>query len=111
MTWKDGGPYGRLCREVTTEDGSRVVCAVWTRQFGLGSRNIEPWPEGEENFHLILRALQMLEALCSIRDQAECYLQPLTAIGSRARWEAVRDRAAAAIEAVTKENNCEDELV
>ena len=60
-TWKDGGDYGLLCREVTNEAGN-AVCKVWTKQYA-SPRSVEPWPEGEANFRLILQAPRMLEAL------------------------------------------------
>lgn len=50
------------------------------------------------------------EALEAIRDQAECFLQPLPAsCTSRVRWEVVRDRAIAAI-AAAKGEDSEKEL-
>lgn len=111
MTWKDGGNYGLLCREITNETGDHPICKVWTRQYA-DPRSIEPWPEGEANFTFILNAPKMLEALESIRDLAECILQPLTDRPSmnRARWERVRGCAVAAIAAV-KGDIDETELV
>ena len=54
------------------------------------------------------RAERAEAALESIRDMAECILQPLTGPSvSRARWEKVRDRAVAAI-AVAKGEDDED---
>ena len=52
------------------------------------------------------RAERAEAALEAIRDQVECYLQPLTDLSvSRTRWEAVRDQAVAAIEATKGESN------
>lgn len=108
MTWKDGGKYGRLCREIANEIGSRAVCHVWTRQ-NAGHKTAdgtEPWPEGEANFRLILAAPKMLEALEAIRDMTKPVLRlhiadiPATC----AEWKAVRDRAIAAIAAAKGEN-------
>lgn len=159
-TWKSGGHYGKLCHEVTNEDGTRIICAVWVKQFSLGSREVEPYPEGKANFRLILKAPKMLAALnmiaegaivspdqtpekiaeqalhllqlareqnCeyllhigtqqqraeraeaaleAIRDQAECILQPLpVGCAAQVRWEKVRDRAVAAIEATKGESS------
>lgn len=56
--------------------------------------------EDEQRIRLLGAAPQMLETLCSIRDQAECFMQPLPDGVARARWEAVRNRAVAAIAAV-----------
>jgi len=67
--------------------------------------------QDERQAQLAAAAPQMLEALEAIRDQAECYLQPLRAVGvSRTRWEAVRDRTIAAIAAVKGEGD-EENLV
>jgi len=63
-TWKGGGDYGRYSREITDESGRRVICHVHTRQ--SDDYGDEPWLEGEANFHLILQAPQMLEALRTI---------------------------------------------
>lgn len=65
MNWQDAGWYGRLCREITNETGSRAICHVWTRQNSRHKTKdgTEPWPKGEVNFRLILQAPQMLEAL------------------------------------------------
>ena len=79
MTWKDGGNYGRLSREIVSEDGGRAVCRVWTKQNaehrgeGIDGSGTEPCPQGEANFRLILQAPQILEALemvWSIRESA-----------------------------------------
>lgn len=66
--WKDGGPYGLLCREITNETGD-VICKVWTKRYE-SPRSIEPWPQGKENFALILQAPQTLEALNTIAEGA-----------------------------------------
>ena len=72
MKWRDGGIYGLLCREITNVKGDRAVCKVWTKQFAeyrdTDGHAIEPWPEGEENFALILNAPVLLEALEAIAD-------------------------------------------
>lgn len=109
-TWKDGGNYGLLCREITDEKGDHAVCKVWTKRYE-SPRSVKPWPEGKANFRLILKAPQMLEALCSIRDMAECILQPLP-VGcvAQVRWTRVRDQAVKAI-TMTQGENDEDELV
>ena len=113
MIWKDGGNYGLLCREITNRARNRAICKVWTKQFAehrdIDGHAVEPWPEGEANFRLILKAPQMLEALESIRDTAACFLQPLPVSVSQARWAAVRDRAIAAIAAVKGEDNDEED--
>ena len=109
-TWKDGGNYGILYREVT-EDGSRAICRVKVRQLlqhakGVDYKNVRPYPQGEADFRLILAAPQMLEALCSIRDKIECYLQPDSGSSvSRARWESVRNLAVDAIATAKGEND------
>jgi len=66
--WVDAGWYGRFCRVITTEDGSRAICHVWARQNSRRKTRdgTEPWPEGKANFDLILAAPQMLEALEAI---------------------------------------------
>ena len=75
-TWKDGGNYGRLSREIVNEDSSHAICTVWTRQnaehrgVDIRHADTEPWPEGEANFRLILKAPQMLEALRTIAEGA-----------------------------------------
>ena len=84
MTWKDGGNYGRFCREIVSEDGERGICHVWTQQVATSIGGTEPWPEGKANFSLILKAPQMLEALeeiaaltpgvwcCEVEDEIIC---------------------------------------
>ena len=64
-TWKDGGPYGRYCRGVHKEEGSSVICYVWTKENGP-KNSVVDWPEGEANFRLILKAPKMQEALEAI---------------------------------------------
>ena len=104
-TWRDGGMYGKVKREIVSEDEGYPIAVVRVRQY-LINNGTQPWPEGKENFRLILQAPKMLEALESIRDTAECFLQPLPAsCTSRARWEVVRDRAVAAIAAVKGEDS------
>lgn len=79
--WRDGGNLGRLDRVII--GGSDEVCTVRTRRdiyFDEGEGytrrrgwRMQPWPEGEANFRLILTAPQMLEALemiWSIRQSA-----------------------------------------
>ena len=67
-TWKDGGGnYDLLCRKITNEAGDCAICKVWTRQFaGRRGNTIEPWPEGEANYRLILKAPELLAALEAI---------------------------------------------
>jgi len=85
-TWKDNGDYGWLCREITDESGDRSICRVWTKQpigeQGMDGFSIEPWPEGEANFRLILAAPQMLEALEMIQSAPayEQYEEPFYAL-------------------------------
>ena len=70
--WRDAGRYGRLCREIINETGSRAICHVWTRQNARRKTRdgTEPWPQGEANFRLILQAPQTLEALREIAEGA-----------------------------------------
>jgi hypothetical protein len=68
-TWKDGGDYGRYSREITDEEGRRVICHVRTRQSGYGHGD-EPWPEGKANFRLILQAPRTARALRTIAEGA-----------------------------------------
>ena len=103
--WKDAGKYGRFCREIVDE-GNLPVCDVWMRLY-IGE-NIEPLQKARSNFRLILQAPVLLEALCDIRDAADCYMQPLPPGVTRTRWERVRNRAVKAIEA-TKEDGSEKE--
>lgn len=104
MKWRDGGMYGQMQREIVTEDGGHPIAMVRVKQYCAGE-GTEPWLQGEVHFRLFLAAPEMLEALCSIRDTAECFLQPLPACTSRERWEVVRDRAVAAIAAVKGESD------
>ena len=105
--WKDGGKYGRLCQEITDEAGDRAICKVWTRQNARRKTadGTEPWPEGEANFKLILKAPKMLEALEIIRDMAKPMLRSHLADipATCAEWEAVRSCALAAIAATKGE--------
>lgn len=57
----------------------------------------------KQRAQLIANTPKMLETLCSIRDQVECFMQPLPDGVARARWAAVRKRAVAAIAAVKGE--------
>lgn len=102
MNWKDGGPYGLLCREITNETGD-AVCKVWTKRYESPS-SVEPWPEGEANFRLILNAPKMLEALEAIADMAD-RLSYTTA--THEDLETLNDYACAAIAAVKQEVNAE----
>ena len=58
-TWKHGGRRG----EISNED-NEFVCIVQTVR--MDKIKAEPWPEGEANFALILKAPEMLEALEAI---------------------------------------------
>ena len=106
MTWKDGGHYGRLARAITDETGSRAICRVWTKQNaehrggGIDGSGTEPWPEGEENFALILKAPVLLEALEAVVDKAEQMMQVAGIVTWRAACIALRRDALAAIAAV-----------
>lgn len=107
-TWKDGGHYGHLCQEITDEDSEHIICAVWTKQFSLGSRNVEPYPQGEANFRLILNAPEMLAALEAIAELAPgiwCHEAK-----SKTVCDQCQDIARAAIAAAKGESN-ESELV
>ena len=107
MTWQDAGRYGRLCREITNETGSRAVCHVWTRQNARRKTRdgTEPWPQGEANFRLILAAPQMLEALEAIRETAQRIVADIEIpTRTRADWRTVEGFASAAIAAVKGES-------
>lgn len=101
-TWKSGGRYGTLRREVVSEDGN--VCVVRMERWGDGPKP-EPWPEGEANFRLILQAPKMLEALEAIQDKAERMLQDYTIPWTGADWLLVKEKASAAIAAVKGEDD------
>ena len=69
-TWKDGGDYGRLYREITNEDNSLAICRVRVRQVAYHDRSYKtprPYPQGEANFRLILNTPELLAALEMIR--------------------------------------------
>lgn len=66
-TWKDGGQLGQL-REIANENGHTIYLVLVQRAIDGGEA--KPWPEGEANFRLILKAPQMLEALEAIAEGA-----------------------------------------
>lgn len=116
MKWQDAGRYGRLCREIINETGSRAICHVWTRQNAKRKTKdgTEPWPQGEINFRLILNAPKMLEALeemtatmsavlFRIRRQETIESQLGTTVTKRVEY--ARALAQTAIAAVNKETN------
>ncbi len=100
MKWKGAGRRG----EIFSEDGD-YICIVQTVR--VDSIKIEPWPEGKENFRLILNAPVLLEALEAIRDMTKPRLRSHIADipATCAEWKAIRDHAIAAIAAVKGEDN------
>jgi len=65
-TWRASGDCGKHYREITNEDETRIICQVWTKWNVFSTHHqhhLEPCPEGEADFRLILAAPQMLEAL------------------------------------------------
>lgn len=69
INWKDGGNHGRFCREIVSENGSHAICYVWTkrnsehRNGGIDGSGTEPYPQGEDNFRLILAAPELAHTL------------------------------------------------
>jgi hypothetical protein len=64
--WLDGGRYGNYRREVLSPGGGRAIATVWTRkriQNGTERPTFEPFEEGVANFHLVLNAPGMFDAL------------------------------------------------
>lgn len=103
MTWKSVGDHGRLNTEIVdAEDGSSTICAVCTKQWSSDDDTIEPWPEGEANFRLILQAPQMLEALERMIEVYEAHFAPLP---DGQQPKGVYTQARAAIAAVKGEDN------
>lgn len=103
-TWKDGGMYGQVRREIVSEDGGHPIAIVRVRQYLLTHNDTEPWPQGQANFALILQAPQMLEALEIIQKMAT-RLANVTYHVSYADWAVVRNCASAAIAAVREGND------
>jgi len=110
MKWKDGGMYGQVRREIVSVDKGQPVATVRVRQYLLTHNDTELWPEGVENFRLILQAPRLLEALGAIADKARrMLLSPYAPGGTHcphedwADWELVRGTALAAIAAVKGE--------
>jgi len=112
-TWKDGGNLGRLDRVII--NNTDEVCTVRIRRdvyFDEGSGNtrrrgfrIQPCPEGEANFRLILAAPQMMEALEAIRDRADDMMEIRDGAVNWTHWQPIRSIARAAIAAAKGENN------
>ena len=109
--WRDGGNLGRLDRVII--GGSDEVCTVRTRRdvyFDEGEGDtrcrgwrMQPWPEGEENFRLILQAPRMLEALeaiVALDPSYWCQTEPENAV-----CDQCKEIARAAIAAVKGESN------
>lgn len=107
-TWRSGSRYGRLCQEITNENDTHIICAVWVEQFSLDSRKTEPWPKGEANFRLILQAPRMMEALeaiVALRMPGWCDLA-----GTLVVYHQQKEIARAAIAAVEGENDGDEKV-
>lgn len=112
-TWKDGGDYGVLYREIVSEDGSHAICRVKVRQPPhhakfIDRKELMPYPQGEKDYRLILQAPRMLEALENIQRQAEYMLETIDSFVDSTNWEIVRNHTVAAIAAVKRDNSDEE---